>query len=32
MVPPHVAEALRAKVRAMGGDGESKVKLVSLRD
>jgi pantetheine-phosphate adenylyltransferase len=32
MVPPHVAEALRAKVRAMGGDGDSKVKLVSLRD
>ncbi len=32
MVPPHVAEALRAKFRAPGSDGEDSVRLVSLRD
>jgi len=32
MVPSHVAQALYAKARAMGGDDGSQVKLVSLRD
>ena len=32
LVPPHVAEALQAKIRELGGDGGAKVKLVSLRD
>jgi pantetheine-phosphate adenylyltransferase len=32
LVPPHVTEALRAKVRELGRDGDSKVELVSLRD
>ena len=32
MVPSHVVQALRAKVRASGGDDDSQVKLVSLRD
>lgn len=32
LVPPHVAEALEAKIRELGGDDDGKVKLVSLRD
>lgn len=32
LVPTHVVQALRTKVRELGGDGDSKVKLVSLRD
>jgi pantetheine-phosphate adenylyltransferase len=32
LVPPHVIEALRDKIRALGKDGDAKVKLVSLRD
>ena len=32
LVPPHVAEALVAKVSELGGDDDGKVKLVSLRD
>ncbi|UCC89793.1 MAG: pantetheine-phosphate adenylyltransferase [Anaerolineales bacterium] len=32
LVPPHVTEVLHAKIRELGGDGDSKVKLVSLRD
>ena len=32
LVPAHVAEALGAKIRELGGDDDGKVKLVSLRD
>jgi pantetheine-phosphate adenylyltransferase len=32
LVPPHVIKALHAKMRELGGDGDNKVKLVSLRD
>ena len=32
LVPSHVAQALKAKIRELGGDGDDKVKLVSLRD
>jgi pantetheine-phosphate adenylyltransferase len=32
LVPPYVAEALRSKIRELGGDDGGKVKLVSLRD
>jgi pantetheine-phosphate adenylyltransferase len=32
LVSPHVVEALRAKIRELGGDDDNKVKLVSLRD
>ena len=32
MVPPHVAEAMRAKFEASGSEGEHAVRLVSLRD
>jgi len=32
LVPSHVAEALRSKIRALGKDDDGKVKLVSLRD
>jgi pantetheine-phosphate adenylyltransferase len=32
LVPSHVREALGTKIRELGGDGDSKVKLVSLRD
>jgi pantetheine-phosphate adenylyltransferase len=32
MVPPHVAEAMRAKFKEPGNDEEPRVKLVSLRD
>ena len=32
MVPPHVAEAMQAKFRAPGSEGETRVPLVSLRD
>ena len=32
MVPTHVAEAMKAKFREPAKDGESRVKLVSLRD
>ena len=32
MVPPHVEDAMRAKLRERTGKGETAVKLVSLRD
>jgi pantetheine-phosphate adenylyltransferase len=32
MVPPHVAQAMRAKFADPGNKGESRVKLISLRD
>jgi pantetheine-phosphate adenylyltransferase len=32
LVPPHVVDALRTKIRELGGDDDNKVKLVSLRD
>lgn len=32
MVPPHVCEAIHAKIRELGRDGGNVVKLVSLRD
>jgi len=32
MVPDHVLNALQAKVRQLGREGDNKVKLVSLRD
>jgi pantetheine-phosphate adenylyltransferase len=32
LVPTHVIQALRTKIRELGGDGANKVKLVSLRD
>ncbi len=32
LVPSHVTQALRTKIRELGGDGDNKVKLVSLRD
>jgi pantetheine-phosphate adenylyltransferase len=32
MVPPHVAEAMKTKFAEPGSTGESRVKLVSLRD
>lgn len=32
MVPPHVAEAMKLKFEEPGGDGENRVRIVSLRD
>jgi pantetheine-phosphate adenylyltransferase len=32
LVPTHVIQALRTKIRELGGDGANKVELVSLRD
>jgi len=32
LVPSHVVQALHTKIRELGGDGGSKVRLVSLRD